>query len=65
MKRKDIYLYECGCECPVAAIECPYLNGEGFCTLEEPWYDCDDFMAERWVEINNAEIRIDNGEAED
>ena len=34
--------------CPVNGWDCPYYK-KGICTLENPWYECDDF-ASQWDE---------------
>ena len=46
MDEREIYLEECGCECP--------YGKEGDC----PCCDCDDFMTEYENEIANAENRL-------
>ena len=35
-KEKDI-------QCPTGDISCPYCSQEGFCNLERPWEECDDY----------------------
>lgn len=59
MDEHDIYEEECGYICPFPQDECPYLLEDGeTCGLEEPWFDCDDFIAERACEIQQAELRL-------
>lgn len=58
MDEREIYLEECGCECPYGKEgDCSYCDG-GICTMEDPWFDCDDFMTEYENEIANAENRL-------
>lgn len=56
-EKTEIYLNRCGSMCPHPEDECPHLDGE-ICGLEEPWFDCDDFIAENGDEIQNAEFEI-------
>lgn len=35
-KEEDVY-------CPTGDISCPYFSQEGFCNLEKPWENCDDY----------------------
>lgn len=43
--------------CPVDDWTCPYCYDEGFCTLEMPFVDCDDF-AYYWVEDEKEEENL-------
>ena len=36
IEKKKIY-------CPIGDISCPYFSQEGFCNLEKPWENCDDY----------------------
>lgn len=56
-RKHTIYMENCGCMCPQLE-PCPHMNEDGACTLEEPWFDCDDFMYERADEIAAAEDDI-------
>lgn len=61
-EKNEIYLNHCGCECP-AYEDCPHMNDNGTCSLEEPWLDCDDFQCEYADAIEAAENEIANKEA--
>lgn len=54
----EIYMEECGCECPSLGY-CPHRLENNCCGMEEPWYDCAAFIGEFWVEIQQAEFRVD------
>lgn len=57
-RKKEIYLEECGSECPMYE-PCPHCKN-GVCTLDEPWFDCDDFAAENADDMYAAVSRIDD-----
>lgn len=63
-EKHEIYLNRCGSECPYPDCDCGMLDGE-ICTLEEPWFDCDDFIAANGDEIQNAEQEIAEKEDEE
>lgn len=44
----------CGKECPQFE-PCPHMDAAGFCTLKEPWFDCDDFMYEHEDTLDRLE----------
>lgn len=56
-KEYDIFLEECGSCCPIKD-GCPHKE-LGVCTMEEPWYDCADFIQEHESDIFYAETRIE------
>lgn len=59
MEEHEIYERECGYACPCPEDECPHLLEDGeTCDLEEPWFDCDDFIHERADDIQEAELRL-------
>lgn len=67
-QKHEIYLNNCGSMCPFEEdeTECPYRDkDEGVCLLDEPWFDCNDFMAENAAEIQNAEFEIGDDEDEE
>lgn len=57
-QKHEIYQNECGSYCPHDETDCPYRGDEGICELEEPWFDCDDFIHEHAEEIQEAEEEI-------
>ena len=30
-------------KCPVCDIDCPYCTSDGYCTMEEPFEDCETY----------------------
>lgn len=57
-KSKDSKIY-----CPVNGWDCPYYRA-GLCTIDDPWWDCDDF-AVFWDEDDDYEVFDDEEEEED